>query len=251
MASGRLKDRVAVVTGASGAIGGRVAVALACEGAAVIVHYHSDPQAAEAVVGEIQTLGGRAVAVRADLSDPGEAGALVSAAVEAYGRVDILVNNAGINRDGLLLRMSDEDWQAVLDTNLTSAFFCIRAALREFIRQRSGRIVNIASTAGQAGSPGQANYIASKAGMIGLTRSVAREVGARGITVNAVAPGFIAAGVTDGLPERLVERYVAVVPLGRAGSSEEVASAVVFLASDDAAYITGQVLNVDGGMVMH
>ncbi len=247
----RLRDRVAVVTGASGRVGSRIAAALAREGAAVVVQFCGDRSAADAVVDEIREAGGRASAFCADLSDPGSAATLISTALGEYGRIDILVNSAGTSRDGPLLAMSDEEWQVVLDTNLTSAFYCVRAVLREFVRQRSGRIVNIASAAGQAGTPVQANYVAAKSGMIGLTRSVAREVGARGITVNAVAPGIIAAGMPEGLPEGLVERCLEMVPLGRPGSPEEVASAVVFLASDDAAYITGQVLNVDGGMIMH
>jgi 3-oxoacyl-[acyl-carrier protein] reductase len=248
---GRLQHEVAVVTGASGGIGSRVAHALAREGAQVIVHYWQNRDAAERVVAEIEAAGGGARAVAGDLSQPAEAAAVIAAATDAFGRVDILVNNAGITRDGLILRMKDEDWQAVVNTNLSGTFYCIRAALREFVRQRKGRIINITSTAGLAGNAGQANYVAAKAGVIGLTRAVAREVGSRGITVNAIAPGFIGAGMTDGLSEEVVARYLAQIPLGRAGSADEVAAAVVFLASHEAAYITGQVLNVDGGMVMH
>ncbi len=248
---GRLHDQVAVVTGASGGIGSRLAAALAREGAAVIVHYWRQQEAAARVAGEIQAAGGQARAVAGDLSQPAEAAAVIAAATETFGRIDVLVNNAGVTRDGLILRMRDEEWQAVVNTNLSGVFYCTRAALREFVRQRKGRIVNIVSTAGQAGNVGQANYVAAKAGVIGLTRAVAREVGSRGITVNAVAPGFIAAGMTDGLSQEVVARYLAQIPLGRAGSADDVAAAVVFLASDEAAYITGQVLNVDGGMVMH
>jgi 3-oxoacyl-[acyl-carrier protein] reductase len=248
---GRLQDRVAVVTGASGGIGRHIAAALAREGAAVVVHYWRSEDAARDLVAAIEAAGGRARAVVGDLTNPDDAAAVVAAASSTFGRFDILVNNAGVARDGLVLRMSDDAWQAVLDTNLTGAFFCIRAALREFLRQRRGRIVNITSTAGQVGNAGQANYVAAKAGLIGLTRAVAREVGSRGITVNAVAPGFIDAGMTGGLSDAVVARYMAQIPLGRAGSPEDVAAAVVFLASEEASYITGQVLNVDGGMVMH
>jgi 3-oxoacyl-[acyl-carrier protein] reductase len=248
---GRLKDQVAVVTGASGGIGSRIAAALAAEGAAVVIHYRHHWEAAERLVQEILSAGGRARAVPGDLTDPEQAAAVIAAARDGFGRIDILVNNAGVARDGLVLRMKDEEWQEVLDTSLSGTFYCIRAALREFVRQRRGRIINITSTAGQVGNPGQANYVAAKAGVIGLTRAVAREVGSRGITVNAVAPGYIAAGMTDGLPPEVTARYLAQIPLERAGSPDDVAAAVVFLASDDAGYITGQVLNVDGGMVMH
>ncbi|MDQ7841730.1 MAG: 3-oxoacyl-ACP reductase family protein [bacterium] len=248
---GRLDGKVALVTGASGEIGSRVAVALACEGAALVVHFGANSEAALTVVREIEAAGGQARAVGADLSRPEEAAGMIAAALEAYGRLDILVNNAGIVRDGHVLSMRDEDWQAVLDTNLSGTFYCIRAVLREFLRQRRGRIINITSTAGQGGSTGQANYVAAKAGVIGLTRAVAREVGARGITANAVAPGYIAAGMTEGPVPEDVERYLAQIPLGRAGTADDVAAAVVFLASDEAGYISGQVLNVDGGMIMH
>ncbi len=239
------------MTGASGAIGSRLAAALAGEGAAVIVHYWRQQEAAARVAGEIQAAGGRARAVAGDLTQAVEAAAVIAAAIETFGRIDILVNNTGVNRDGLILKMKDEEWQAVVNTNLSGVFYCIRAALREFVRQRKGRVINIVSTAGQAGNAGQANYVAAKAGVIGLTRAVAREVGSRGITVNAVAPGFIAAGMTDALSRDVVARYLAQIPLGRAGSADDVAAAVVFLASEEAGYITGQVLNVDGGMVMH
>ncbi|MDR7417535.1 MAG: 3-oxoacyl-[acyl-carrier-protein] reductase [Armatimonadota bacterium] len=248
---GRLRDQVAVVTGASGGIGSRIALALAREGAALVVHYRRNAEAAARVVAEIEAAGGRAIARPGDLADPEQAATVVAAATEAYGRLDVLVNNAGVTRDGLVLRMKDEDWQTVVQTNLTATFYCIRAALREFVRQRRGRIINIVSTAGQGGNAGQANYVAAKAGVIGLTRAVAREVGSRGITVNAVAPGYIEAGMTERLAPEVTARYMAQIPLGRAGSPDDVAAAVVFLASADAGYITGQVLNVDGGMVMH
>ena len=246
----KLAGRVAIVTGASGALGGAIARALAHEGAAVMAHYSGNRIAAEAVVGAIRDQGGRAESLQGDLSRAEDARRVVEGALETFGSLSILVNNAGITRDTLVLRMKEEDWSAVINTNLGGAFHCIKAALREFLRTRSGRIVNIASVAGQVGTAGQANYAAAKAGLIGLTRSVAREVASRGITVNAVAPGFIDAGMTARLPAEVVKSYIEQVPLGRAGKPEEVAAAVVFLASDDAAYITGQVINVDGGLVM-
>ncbi|HEU5299846.1 MAG TPA: 3-oxoacyl-[acyl-carrier-protein] reductase [bacterium] len=247
---GRLEGRVALVTGASGALGGAIAKGLSAEGAAVVVHYGRSADAAAAVVSAIRGAGGRAEAVQADLSRPDQAAALVDAARRAFDGLHILVNNAGINRDTLVLRMKEEDWEAVINTNLSGAFYCTKAALREFVRQRAGRIITIVSVAGQIGTAGQANYAAAKAGLIGMTKAVAREVASRGITVNAVSPGFIEAGMTAQLPPDVVRGYIEQVPLGRAGKPEEVAAAVVFLASDDAAYITGQVLNVDGGLVM-
>jgi 3-oxoacyl-[acyl-carrier protein] reductase len=247
---GKLDAQVAIVTGGSGALGRAISSALAAEGAAVVVHYASHHNAAEAVVGAISEMGGRAASVQADLSTPEGARQLVSSALESFGKIDILVNNAGMIRDTLILRMKDEDWSTVLHTNLSSAFYCTRAVLREFVRQHGGRIINIASIVAEVGNPGQANYVAAKAGLIGLTKAVAREVATRGITVNAVAPGFIEAGMTSRLSTEQTRAHIEQVPLGRAGKPEEVAAAVVFFASDDAAYITGQVLNVDGGLVM-
>lgn len=247
---GKLEGRIAIVTGASGALGSAIARGLSAEGAAVGVHYGRNADAAAAVVDAITSEGGRAQAFSADLSRPDEAARLVETVRGAFGGLHILVNNAGITRDTLVLRMKEEDWQQVINTNLSGAFYCIKAALRDFVRQRAGRIITITSVAGQIGTVGQANYAAAKAGLIGMTKAVAREVASRGITVNAVAPGFIDAGMTAQLPPDVVRGYIEQVPLARAGKPEEVAAAVVFLASDDAAYITGQVVNVDGGLVM-
>ncbi len=247
---GTLEEKVAIVTGASGGLGRAIALALAQEGAAVAVHYRKNREAAGEVVRAIERQGGSARSIQADVGVAEDAQRLVQESVEALGGVHILVNNAGITRDTLVLRMKEEDWQMVINTNLTGAFYCSRAVLREFLRQRGGRIINITSVAGQIGTTGQANYAAAKAGLIGMTRAIAREVASRGITVNAVAPGFIDAGITQQLPPEVARGYIEQVPLGRAGKPDEVAAAVVFLASDAAAYITGHVLNVDGGLVM-
>jgi len=247
---GRLEGRAALVTGASGGLGQAIAVALAAEGAAVAVHYAVRRAQAEEVVAAIVGRGGRALALQGDLVDPQTPERLVEATREGLGGLHILVNNAGVARDTLILRMKDEEWETVLATDLTAAFRCIRAALRPMIRQRGGRIINVASIAGEIGNPGQANYVAAKAGLIGLTKATAREVASRGITVNAVAPGLIAVGMTTHLAAEQLARLRDQIPLGRLGTAEEVAQAVVYLASDEAAYITGQVLNVDGGLVM-
>ena len=246
--SQRLSDRVAIITGASRGIGRAVALALAAEGAKVVVNYASSSDAAQQVVAAITDAGGSAIALQADVSKLEQVDALFNETLEKFGRVDVLVNNAGITRDTLLLRMKPEDWQAVIDLNLTGVFLCTRAVSKLMLKQRSGRIINIASVSGQMGNPGQANYSAAKAGVIGFTKTVAKELASRGITVNAVAPGFIATDMTSDLKSEEILKYI---PLGRYGEPEEVAGMVRFLAADSAAaYITGQVFNVDGGMVM-
>jgi len=248
MHTGLLAGQVAIVTGASRGIGRSIAIALAKEGAKVTVNYASSASAAEALVQEIKDFGGESIAQVGDVSQPEQVETLFKATIDRWGRVDILVNNAGITKDTLLLRMKTEDWQSVINLNLTGVFLCTRAAAKIMLKQKSGRIINIASVAGQMGNPGQANYSASKAGVIGLTKTVAKELGSRSITVNAVSPGFIATDMTANLN---AEPILAHIPLGRYGTAEEVAGMVRFLAADPAAaYITGQVFNVDGGMVM-
>ena len=244
----RLREQVAIITGASRGIGRAIALELAAQGANVVVNYASSGDAAQQVVAEITDAGGSAIALQADVSKLEQVDALLNNTLEKFGRVDILVNNAGITRDTLLLRMKPEDWQAVIDLNLTGVFLCTRAVSKVMLKQRSGRIINIASVAGQMGNPGQANYSAAKAGVIGFTKTVAKELASRGITVNAVAPGFIATDMTSDLKSDEIIKYI---PLGRYGQPEDVAGMVRFLATDSAAaYITGQVFNVDGGMVM-
>lgn len=245
-----LDERVAIVTGASRGIGREVALLLARRGATVVVNYNQNAGAAEDVVKAIESENGTAMAVQADVSDLEQAQRLVKAAVEAYGGLDILVNNAGTTRDTLLMMMSEHDWDDVIRINLKSAYNCSKAALRPMMRKRYGRIVNMTSVAGIAGNPGQANYSASKAGLIGFTRALAREVGSRNITVNAVAPGFVPTELTETVPDAIREASIQQIPLGRWGTAEEVAYAVGFLVSDEARYITGHVLSVDGGMVM-
>lgn len=242
--------RVAIVTGGSRGIGRAIALKLAEDGCRVVVNYQSNNQAADDVVRKISDAGGEALAVQADVSLAEGAKALVDAAVAAYGTVDILVNNAGIARDALLMRMSEEDWDAVLDTNLKGAFHCIKAVQRIMLRRRSGRIIQISSISGVRGNPGQANYAAAKAGLIGLTKAVARELASRNITVNAVAPGFVDTEMTRVLVPELIQQATEQIPLGRLGSPEDIAAAVAFLASPSAGYITGQVLGVDGGLGM-
>ncbi len=249
-ASLTLEGRVAVVTGSSRGIGRAIALELANRSASVVVNYRSSHEAADEVVQQIQSNGGKAVAFQADVSHIDQAQALVQTAVSELGGLDILVNNAGIIRDTLIMMMSEDDWDAVIDTNLKSTFNCSKAAVRHMMRQRSGRIINITSVAGRMGNPGQTNYSASKAGQIGFTKALAREVASRNITVNAVAPGFVDTDILAETPESAIEAILNITPLGRIGRPEEIAFAVAFLASDQAAYITGQVLGVDGGVAM-
>jgi 3-oxoacyl-[acyl-carrier protein] reductase len=244
----RLKDQVAIVTGASRGIGKATAFALAAEGAKVVVNYASNRQAADGVVNEIITAGGEAIAISADVSQQEAVEEMFKQTTSKWGRIDILVNNAGITRDTLMLRMKLEDWQQVINLNLTGVFLCCKAASKIMLKQRSGRIINISSVAGQMGNPGQANYSAAKAGVIGLTKTLAKEFSSRGVTVNAVAPGFIETDMTEGLQ---AEEILKTIPLNRYGKPEEIAGMIRFLAADTASnYITGQVFNVDGGMVM-
>ncbi len=245
-----LEGKIAVVTGASRGIGRAIALKLAKEGAAVIVNYRQSEEEAGAVRDEIVREGGSAQLYQCDVTDAEACTAMIRSVADQYGRLDILVNNAGITKDGLLMGMSEEDFDQVLDTNLKGTFHTMRPALRQMIRQRDGRVINIASVAGITGNAGQANYAASKAGIIGLTKAAAREVASRDITVNAVAPGFIETDMTDALPDKVKEEARARIPLGVFGKPEQVAAAAAFLASEEAGYITGQVLVVDGGLTM-
>ncbi|HET7011873.1 MAG TPA: 3-oxoacyl-[acyl-carrier-protein] reductase [Anaerolineales bacterium] len=242
--------KVALVTGASRGIGRAIALELARRGARVVVNFQSKAEAAEAVAAEILGAGGTAVVRQADVSDTAQAEALVKFTVEHFGDLHILVNNAGITRDGLIMTMSEKDWDSVLDTNLKSTFNCSKAAVRHMLRRRYGRIVNITSVSGQIGNPGQTNYSASKAGQIGFTKALAREVASRNITVNAIAAGYIDTEIWNTVPESAREAMLTMIPLGRRGKPEDIAQAAAFLASDEAAYITGHVLAVDGGMAM-
>lgn len=246
----QLENKVAVVTGSSRGIGRAIALELAARGAKVVVNYNSNSAAAGEVVGKITESGGEAIAIQADVSKLDQAKALIKAAAAEYGKLDILVNNAGITRDNLMALMKEEDWDLIMETNLKSAFNCSKAALRFMMRKRYGRIINITSVAGLSGNAGQTNYSASKAGLIGLTKALAREIGARSITVNAIAPGFVETDLTRELPDDLKQAVIEITPLGRWGTGEDVAYAVAFMASDEASYITGQTLSVDGGMVM-
>jgi len=245
-----LTSKAAVVTGGSRGIGKAIALRLAQQGADICFSYATNADAAAATVKEIEALGRKALAVQANVTEQEAAEALIKAALDTFGKVDILVNNAGITRDDLIMRMKPEDWRDVLETNLFGAFWTLKAVTRPMLRAKSGRIINITSVSGQAGQMGQANYSSAKAGLIGLTKAAARELGSRGITVNAVAPGFVLTELTQDLAPELQQMAIDRTPLGRFGTTEEMAYAVAFLASDEAAYITGQVLAVDGGLVM-
>jgi 3-oxoacyl-[acyl-carrier protein] reductase len=245
-----LSGKTALVTGAGRGIGRAIALKFGAAGAKVAVNYNASEAQAEEVVAAIKDAGGEAQAVKADVSKADEVDAMVSTLVKEWGRLDILVNNAGITRDNLMMRMSQDEWDAVMDTNLRSAYFCTRAVLRSMLRNRWGRIISLSSVVGLTGNAGQANYAAAKAGIIGFTKSIAREVGGRNITANAIAPGFIETDITAGLPDALKAEMLKTIPADRYGQPDDIANAVVFLGSDLASYINGQVLNVDGGMVM-
>ena len=245
-----LTGKSALVTGGSRGIGRAIALRLATQGADVAFSYKGNAAAAAETVAAIESLGGRALSVQADVADTASAETVVKATLEAFGKVDILVNNAGITRDDLIMRMTEDAWRSVLETNLFGAFWMIKAVTRPMLKARRGRIINMTSVSGQAGQTGQANYSAAKAGLIGLTKATARELASRGITCNAVAPGFVLTELTQDLPEALQAEITSRTPLGRFGTTQEIADAVAFLASDEAGYITGQVLAVDGGLVM-
>jgi len=245
-----LKDKAALVTGASRGIGRAIALEFAQRGAIVMINYNQSSAAADQVVAEIQAMGGKAFSVQADVSDFHQAQDLVKKSIESLGNLDILVNNAGITKDNLIMLLTEQDWDKVLNTNLKSTFNCSKAAVRHMMRKRYGRIVNISSIAGLMGNPGQTNYSASKAGQIGFTKALAREVASRNITVNAIAAGYIETEIWSTVPEEARQAVLSLIPLGRKGEPEEIAHAVTFLVSDQAAYITGQVLGIDGGITM-
>lgn len=247
----QFEGKIAVVTGASRGIGRAAALELGCNGASVVVNYNHNETAAQEVVKEIQENGGQAVVFQADVSDFGQCEALVKFAIEHFGDLHILVNNAGITRDGLIMTMSESDWDDVINTNLKSTFACSKVAVRHMMRKRYGRIINITSVSGLIGNAGQTNYSASKAGQMGFTKALAREVAPRNVTVNAIAAGVFETEIWEGVPEDIRQGLAGLIPLGRKGEPDELAKVVAFLASDDAAYITGHVLTVDGGISMH
>ncbi|MBD7983498.1 3-oxoacyl-[acyl-carrier-protein] reductase [Sporosarcina sp. Sa2YVA2] len=247
---GRFEGKTAIVTGASRGIGREIALKLGREGAKVVVNYSGSKDKADEVVAMIIEDGGEAFAFQANVSDSEQVKAMIDATMETFTSIDFLVNNAGITRDNLLMRMKEDEWDDVIDINLKGVFLCTKAVTRQMMKQRAGKIVNLASVVGVIGNPGQANYVAAKAGVIGLTKTTAKELATRNITVNAVAPGFITTDMTDALPEEVKNQMLTAIPLGKLGKSEDVAAAVAFLLSEDASYITGQTINVDGGMVM-
>ncbi|MCF6410533.1 3-oxoacyl-[acyl-carrier-protein] reductase [Pseudalkalibacillus salsuginis] len=242
--------KTALVTGASRGIGRAIAIELAKQGASVAVNYSGSEEKARQVVEEIQENGGKAFAIQSDVSSVDSVTAMIKEVITTYGSLDILVNNAGITRDNLLMRMKEEEWDTVINTNLKGVFNCTKAVARQMMKQRAGRIINIASIVGVSGNPGQANYVAAKAGVIGLTKTTAKELSSRGITVNAVAPGFIETDMTDALEGSVKDEMLKQIPLARLGRPEDIAAAVKFLAGDESSYITGQTIHVDGGMVM-
>ncbi|PUB18145.1 3-oxoacyl-[acyl-carrier-protein] reductase [Paenisporosarcina sp. OV554] len=247
---GKLEGKTAIVTGASRGIGAEIAKYLAKEGARIAVNYSGSQSKAEEVVNEITANGGEAFAIQASVSDVESVSAMISETMNRFGSIDILVNNAGITRDNLLMRMKENEWDDVINTNLKGVFLCTKAVTRQMMKQRSGRIINISSVVGVSGNAGQANYVAAKAGVIGLTKTTAKELASRNINVNAIAPGFITTEMTDELSEEVKNQMLTQIPLAKLGSPEDVAKAVVFLASEDSNYITGQTLHVNGGMVM-
>lgn len=247
---GKLDGKVAVVTGASRGIGRAIALYLAKEGAKVVVNYSGSEQKAVEVVDEINSMGTKAIAVQANVSEADSVTNLMDTAIKEFGAIDILVNNAGITRDNLIMRMKEDEWDDVINTNLKGVFLCTKAVTRQMMKQRSGRIINISSIVGTIGNAGQANYVAAKSGVIGLTKTTARELASRNILVNAIAPGFITTEMTDTLPEDIKNAMLAQIPLAKLGQPEDIAKAVLFLASDDSTYMTGQTLHIDGGMYM-
>ncbi|MFP3356907.1 3-oxoacyl-[acyl-carrier-protein] reductase [Planococcus citreus] len=246
----KLTGKTAIVTGASRGIGAAIARRFAEEGANIVVNYSGSQDKAEAVVAEIEQAGGKAIAVKANVADADAVKVMADTAMKEFGSIDILVNNAGITRDNLMMRMKEDEWDDVINTNLKGVFLCTKAVTRQMMKQRAGRIVNIASIVGVMGNAGQANYVAAKAGVIGLTKTTARELASRGITANAVAPGFITTDMTEKLGDDVQSSMLAQIPLARFGAPEDVANAALFLASDEASYVTGQTLHLDGGMVM-